>query len=389
VIKHAKACNAFTNPTTNSYKRLVPGYEAPVLLAYSSRNRSASCRIPHTSNPKAKRVEVRFPDPSANPYLAFAATIAGGLHGLENKIEPPGIFQGNAYEATDIPRVPTSLHEAIDVFETSEVAREAFGDFVFEHLLNTARQEQITFDNTTVTDWELIRYFERVSPEASVGAGIGGEVLDEQGVPWHLMQAWVEMRWPDPAEVAGLVLLGGDMNANELEAYPFLKEVRTFTLEVLRRGAPVLGICLGAQTLAILLGGNVERARRVELGFSTLEATPEGRDDPVLGDFAGGVEVFQWHEDTFSLPSSVTPLLIGDGMQQAFRSGVNCYGTQFHFEVTEDDVAAWLEATPPQRLRDHWGRSADELLAEVAVKLPAQQQVGREAFRRWAELLES
>ncbi|WP_119391503.1 type I glutamate--ammonia ligase [Taklimakanibacter lacteus] len=118
VIKHAKAINAFTNPSTNSYKRLVPGYEAPVLLAYSSRNRSASCRIPHTSNPKAKRVEVRFPDPTANPYLGFSAIIMAGLDGVVNKIHPGDAMDKNLYdlppaELKGIPTVCGSLREAL------------------------------------------------------------------------------------------------------------------------------------------------------------------------------------------------------------------------------------------------------------------------------------
>jgi glutamine synthetase len=118
IIKHARSLNAFTNPTTNSYKRLIPGFEAPVLLAYSAHNRSAACRIPYTSNPKGKRVEVRFPDPAANPYLCFTAMMMAGLDGIENKIHPGDPMDKNLYdlppeELKDVPTVCHSLREAI------------------------------------------------------------------------------------------------------------------------------------------------------------------------------------------------------------------------------------------------------------------------------------
>lgn len=119
IIKHAKALNALTNPSTNSYKRLVPGYEAPVLLAYSARNRSASCRIPFSASPKGKRVEVRFPDPAANPYLSFAAMLMAGLDGVQNKIHPGEAMDKNLYdlpekELAKIPTVCRSLRDALD-----------------------------------------------------------------------------------------------------------------------------------------------------------------------------------------------------------------------------------------------------------------------------------
>ncbi|GGA58445.1 type I glutamate--ammonia ligase [Sphingomonas psychrolutea] len=119
IIKHAKAVNAFTNPTTNSYKRLVPGYEAPVLLAYSARNRSASCRIPYGTGPKAKRVEVRFPDAMANPYLCYAALFMAGLDGIQNRIHPGEAMDKNLYdlppaELAQVPTVCGSLREALE-----------------------------------------------------------------------------------------------------------------------------------------------------------------------------------------------------------------------------------------------------------------------------------
>ena len=119
IIKHAKALNAFTNPATNSYKRLVPGYEAPVLLAYSARNRSASCRIPQATSPNGKRIEARFPDATANPYLAFAAQLMAGLDGIENKIDPGEAMEQDLYEldAKKLAKIPTvagSLREALN-----------------------------------------------------------------------------------------------------------------------------------------------------------------------------------------------------------------------------------------------------------------------------------
>jgi glutamine synthetase len=122
IIKHARALNAITNPSTNSYKRLVPHYEAPIMLAYSARNRSASIRIPYVANPKGRRIEARFPDPVANPYLAFAALLMAGLDGIQNKIHPGAAADKNLYdlppeEEALIPTVAHSLEMALDALK--------------------------------------------------------------------------------------------------------------------------------------------------------------------------------------------------------------------------------------------------------------------------------
>lgn len=134
IFKHAHALNAFTNPSTNSYKRLVPGFEAPVMLAYSAKNRSASCRIPYIVNPKGRRIEIRFPDPTANPYLAFSAMLMAGLDGIRNKIHPGDAMDKDLYdlppeEAKSIPTVAHSLDMALDALDKDREFLTAGGVF--------------------------------------------------------------------------------------------------------------------------------------------------------------------------------------------------------------------------------------------------------------------
>ena len=150
VIKHAKAINAFANSTTNSYKRLVPGYEAPVKLAYSASNRSASIRIPHVTSPKAKRLEARFPDPMGNPYLTFVALLMAGLDGIENRIDPGAAADKNLYdlppeERHSIPEVAGSLKEALEALDADRAFLKKGGvmddDFIDAYI--TLKQEEV------------------------------------------------------------------------------------------------------------------------------------------------------------------------------------------------------------------------------------------------------
>ena len=156
IIKHAKALNAFTNPSTNSYKRLIPGYEAPVILAYSARNRSASCRIPHVSNPKGKRVEVRFPDATANPYLAFSAMLMAGLDGIRNKIHPGDAMDKDLYDlpAEELAQIPTvcgSLREALESLDADRAfltEGNVFTDDQISAFIDLKMEEVINLEHT-------------------------------------------------------------------------------------------------------------------------------------------------------------------------------------------------------------------------------------------------
>lgn len=149
----------FYAPYVNSYKRYQAGSFAPTRIVAGWDNRTCGFRL--CGHGPAFRVENRIPGADANPYLAFAATIAAGLHGIQQQLKPPPLYEGNAYEDPDLPQVPKTLREAIAELERSRVAREAFGDEVVEHYLHTARLEQQAFDQT-VTCWELMRNFERI-----------------------------------------------------------------------------------------------------------------------------------------------------------------------------------------------------------------------------------
>lgn len=146
-------------PTINSYKRFQPGSWAPTAVAWGTDNRTLGFRLVGHGN--GLRVESRIPGADMNSHHAFAATIAGGLYGIAHRIEPPAPYDGNGYTATDLPRIPSTMAEAIELWRGSSIARECFGDDVHHHVLNFAEQEWQAFQRT-VTDWELRRYFERI-----------------------------------------------------------------------------------------------------------------------------------------------------------------------------------------------------------------------------------
>jgi glutamine synthetase len=156
IIKHAKALNGFTNSLTNSYKRLIPGFEAPVLLAYSARNRSASCRIPFSSSPKGKRVEVRFPDAGGNPYLGFSAMLMAGLDGIENKIHPGDPVDKDLYhlppeELKQVPTVCGSLRQALENLDADRAFLKkggVFSDDFIDSYISLKMEEVYTFEHT-------------------------------------------------------------------------------------------------------------------------------------------------------------------------------------------------------------------------------------------------
>jgi len=169
ILKHAPALAAFTNPTTNSYRRLVPGFEAPVNLAYSSRNRSAAVRIPmYSPSPKAKRIEVRFPDPTANGYMAFSAMLMAGLDGIQKKIDPKLPLDKDIYSLTpeelkDVPSMPASLEEALIALKNDHeflLAGDVFTEDVIETWIDYKMTKEVNEMRLRPHPYEFALYYD-------------------------------------------------------------------------------------------------------------------------------------------------------------------------------------------------------------------------------------
>ena len=224
--------------------------------------------------------------------------------------------------------------------------------------------------------------------QPSAPLGIAAMALDEAEVTWRYLDAWKAPEWPDLDDVSGLIALGGAMNANQIGDYPFLQRVRSVLEGAVERDVPVLGICLGGQLLACVLGGEVAPMVTKEVGFRRVEATAEGREDLVMSPFAPSMRVFEFHEDAFGLPPGAELLFVGEeAPNQAFRFGPVAYGVQFHFEATERIIADWCDLTPD--LEETWEVNKQGLLKEARALLPAQKAAALAAVGNFATLTTS
>lgn len=218
--------------------------------------------------------------------------------------------------------------------------------------------------------------------------GISAACLRDAGVGVIQIDGFdPQAAWPALDQIGGLMVFGGAMNVDEVDAHPYLLRERQLMRSAIDNGIPVLGICLGAQLLARSLDTPVVEAPHRELGFKAVRLTDAGRRDKLLQAFDGNQGVFQWHMDTFDIPHGAEVLAVGDEVRnQAFRFGHRAWGVQFHFEVDESGIEEWLRVAGPH-LEHDWKRNASDVRAELSRCLPDQQRRARVAFGMFARLV--
>lgn len=218
--------------------------------------------------------------------------------------------------------------------------------------------------------------------------GVGAQVLGSEGLNIEYVDLWRGMPTPQAHDYDAFVILGGEMNADQTQRYPFLLGERELILQCTAESVPTLGICLGGQVMARTFDARVSAGDSRESAFLPIHPTLAARDDPLLCVYRDGDRVFRWHEDAFAVPAGGVLLLEGNAVapNQGFRMGERSWGVQFHPELTEELFEAWLGMVG-EYLERHWGRTPAELRADVAEHLPAQQERSRELFRRFAKIV--
>jgi GMP synthase (glutamine-hydrolysing) len=217
--------------------------------------------------------------------------------------------------------------------------------------------------------------------------GVGPAAVAEEGADVRVWEAIRSEPTPDPRELGGVVMFGSSFNVEHADEQPFIHSLRELTLRTLDAGTPFLGICFGAQVLAWSLGAPIEKAPVREVGYVPLRPTAEAAADPVLGHYADGDLVFEWHMDTFGLPEGATLLATGDDVaHQAYRLGDATWATQFHFEIDRPEIDLWVGEVEDSVERE-WGKSPEAIRTEADAHQRDHEAKGAEVFRRFARVV--
>jgi GMP synthase-like glutamine amidotransferase len=224
--------------------------------------------------------------------------------------------------------------------------------------------------------------------QRDAGPGVFAEEMDARGVS---LDQWLIARADEPpADPFGydaVMTFGGAMNTHEEEKHPWLRREKELLAELLERGVPLLGACLGTQLLAEAAGGSVRRAREPEIGWLQVDVTGEGMEDPLLGPLAPGFEAFQWHSYEAVPPSGAVELARSPVCNQAYRVGERAWGIQFHAEVTAADAENWIDGWRDDQDAVATGLDPDGLRAETREKMAAWNRLGRELCRRFLDAI--